>query len=557
MIQFCNPRSLPAAENLSFYAAKLELLCQVFCKSLSRLWCFDFDSFIFNHIALQEWRKWNRKACEIGHNGFALHSQMAIISGEHCEESCSAMAGTSVPKEESDNTYSVSNSAANSVDNPIDIIKPHAIHQTDIPTSSATDVRGNLADPGHVSLDLGPCDQSSNCKVTLLAKDGLLRGPDRQYSFRDNVGHAATETYVVTKLCFRLLRYLGIGYQWITKFAALGLYAFFLMPGFIQVGWCYFLDKRIHRNIVYGENRRHRLDLYLPDNLETPKPVVAFVTGGAWTIGNKAWGSLLGLQLVEKDVIVACIDYRNFPRGTISNMVEDVCQGVSFICNHIASYGGDPDRLYLAGQSAGAHIAACALAEQARKESERGKTGKESEESEQDEDGLTWKASQFKAYFGISGGYNLYKLIDHFHRRGLYRNLFLRIMEGEESFNRYSPELFLQSLSCTSVGSLLPPIFLFHGTADYSIPSEASISFAEILTSIGAQATVRLYEGKTHTDLFIQDPMRGGYDALLADILAIVRVGDVEAQAKDASATARRRMVPECLLQLARRVSPF
>lgn len=51
--------------------------------------------------------------------------------------------------------------------------------------------------------------------------------------------------------------------------------------------------------------------------------------------------------------------------------------------------------------------------------------------------------------------------------------------------------------------------------------------------------------------------MRGGYDALLADILAIVRVGDVEAQAKDASATARRRMVPECLLQLARRVSPF
>ncbi|XP_039043600.1 probable isoprenylcysteine alpha-carbonyl methylesterase ICMEL2 [Hibiscus syriacus] len=52
-----------------------------------------------------------------------------------------------------------------------------------------------------------------------------------------------------------------------------------------------------------------------------------FVTGGAWIIGYKAWGSLLGLQLAERDIIVACIDYRNFPQGTISDMVKDVSQG--------------------------------------------------------------------------------------------------------------------------------------------------------------------------------------------------------------------------------------
>ncbi|KAG4914842.1 hypothetical protein JHK87_052399 [Glycine soja] len=53
-----------------------------------------------------------------------------------------------------------------------------------------------------------------------------------------------------------------------------------------------------------------RLDLYLPANIGEPKPVLIFVTGGAWIIGYKAWGSLLGLQLAERGIIVACIDYR-------------------------------------------------------------------------------------------------------------------------------------------------------------------------------------------------------------------------------------------------------
>lgn len=39
--------------------------------------------------------------------------------------------------------------------------------------------------------------------------------------------------------------------------------------------------------------------------------------------------------------VCAC---RNFPQGTISDMVSDASQGISFICNNIAEYGGDPNR---------------------------------------------------------------------------------------------------------------------------------------------------------------------------------------------------------------------
>jgi prenylcysteine alpha-carboxyl methylesterase len=51
--------------------------------------------------------------------------------------------------------------------------------------------------------------------------------------------------------------------------------------------------------------------------------------------------------------------------------------------------------------------------------------------------------------------------------------------------------------------------------------------------------------------------MRGGKNDLLADILRVIHADDEEEQAEDAVAMMRPRLVPECLLQLARWVSPF
>ncbi|XP_060192149.1 probable isoprenylcysteine alpha-carbonyl methylesterase ICMEL2 isoform X3 [Lycium barbarum] len=312
----------------------------------------------------------------------------------------------------------------------------------------------------------------------------------RQGSFSRDIGHAAAETYLITWLSFKLLSYLGLGYRWITRFMGLALYAMLLMPGFLQVAYYYFFSPLVRRSVVYGDQPRNRLDLYLPEKIDSPKPVVAFVTGGAWIIGYKAWGSLLGKQLSEHDIIVACIDYRNFPQGTIGDMVEDVSQGISFVCNTVADYGGDPDRIYLMGQSAGAHIASCALMKQAIKES-RGES-------------VSWSTSQMKAYFGLSGGYNLPNLVDHFNNRGLYRSVFLSIMEGEESLPNFSPEIMVQDQSSKAAVQLLPHIILFHGAADSSIPPDSSKTFVDTLNGVGAQAELILYEGKTHTDLFLQ-----------------------------------------------------
>jgi len=225
-------------------------------------------------------------------------------------------------------------------------------------------------------------------------------------------------------------------------------------------------------------------------------------------------------------------------------MVEDASQGISFVCNNIASYGGDPNRIYLVGQSAGAHIAACALLNQAISECGEG-------------DSSSWSVSQIKAYFGISGGYNLLNLVDHFHRRGLYRSIFLSIMEGEESLQKFSPQVMIKESSARSAVSLLPHIILFHGTSDYSIPSAESQAFADALQQHGAKADLFLYEGKTHTDLFLQDPLRGGRDKMLEEIASVIHSEDPDVSADQLVVPAARRLVPEFMLKLAGRVSPF
>uniref|UniRef100_A0A9I9DLJ7 protein-S-isoprenylcysteine alpha-carbonyl methylesterase n=1 Tax=Cucumis melo TaxID=3656 RepID=A0A9I9DLJ7_CUCME len=294
-----------------------------------------------------------------------------------------------------------------------------------------------------------------------LSRESVL--PRRRRSLGHIVMHAVTFTFLPLRLCFNFLLCLWIGYKWIARFVSFLCYVAFISPGLLQVAYYYSYCGQIRKNIKYGDQPRNSLDIYLPKTRhgQKPKPVVVFVIGGAWILGNKAHGYLLGSQLSERDIIVACLDYRNFPQGTMSDMIKDVSEGISFVFNNIAEYGGDINRIYLMGQSAGAHITACALVEQAIKEAGGEK--------------VSWCVSRIKAYFGLSGGK----------------------------------------------------------------------SFAEVLERIGVKVETVLYKGKTHTDLFVQDPMRGGKDQLVEDLIFVIHENDRDAFARNPMARQRRRLVPE------------
>lgn len=110
-------------------------------------------------------------------------------------------------------------------------------------------------------------------------------------------------------------------------------------------------------DIAYGGEPRQKLDLYVP---ETPDPAgraLTFFYGGAWTSGRKEDYLFVGQALAAAGFLVAIPDYRLSPNPRFPGFVEDGARAMRWVQENIATHGGDPTRLFLAGHSAGAHIA--------------------------------------------------------------------------------------------------------------------------------------------------------------------------------------------------------
>ncbi|CAD7696485.1 unnamed protein product [Ostreobium quekettii] len=373
--------------------------------------------------------------------------------------------------------------------------------------------------------------------------DSLGDLEQKTLSPRERADRVAKEVALVARLSVKLWSHLGLGWRWNVAAWQLILYATFLMPGMIQVVFYYFFSRSVTRSIIYGREPRNRLDLYKPSSREhgRPWPVVVFVTGGAWTIGYKAWGALLGKRLSEHGILVACLDYRNFPQGNAVDMMEDVCTGVDWVLRHIDRHGGDPENVYLCGQSAGGHLLALALLAQA----EHKATGHCSLLR-----GQTWDPTRARGFIGVSGAYSLDVLKEHLHRRGLYRSLFESIMslDGKPALVELSPTYCARKLGLKMCG-MLPEILLLHGKNDKSVPYFSSCSFSEALNSGGVKCECRLYEGKSHTDPLVDDPLKGGRDSLMEAIVEMVLKRKVRKW--------QTPMIPGCLASAAAAVCPF
>jgi acetyl esterase/lipase len=85
-----------------------------------------------------------------------------------------------------------------------------------------------------------------------------------------------------------------------------------------------------------------------------------------WTIGYKAWGMIMGRRLADHGCVGVCVDYRNYPQTNIVGMLEDHRDALIWIHTHINQYGGDPDNIWVVGQSAGAHLSALLMLLQAK-----------------------------------------------------------------------------------------------------------------------------------------------------------------------------------------------
>jgi len=116
-------------------------------------------------------------------------------------------------------------------------------------------------------------------------------------------------------------------------------------------------------NIAYGPDERQRLDMYAPTDSTGPAPILVFVHGGGFLKGDKggadAWPNAnVGRMAAQAGFVGVVINYRLAPDHMWPAGAQDVAAVVSWLKANAAQHGGDPDRIVLAGTSAGAvHVA--------------------------------------------------------------------------------------------------------------------------------------------------------------------------------------------------------
>lgn len=120
---------------------------------------------------------------------------------------------------------------------------------------------------------------------------------------------------------------------------------------------------KVHKNVHYVDdgNKRHVLDVIHPLAGVTNAPVLIYIHGGAWVVGDKReQGKPMLYEMASRGWVCVSINYELSPKATWPAHIVDVLQAIAWVKANIAHYGGDPNFVALAGGSAGGHL--CALA---------------------------------------------------------------------------------------------------------------------------------------------------------------------------------------------------
>lgn len=228
------------------------------------------------------------------------------------------------------------------------------------------------------------------------------------------------------------------------------------------------LEKRstIQSDIAYcnSSHPHQTLDLYIPNKTDTPRPLVIFVHGGGWWSGDKSSRLLssLGEDILYHSLAVASVNYRLAPRYTYPSQNDDISCALRFLKDNAERYNLDQSKWGIIGDSAGAQLAAMAIADPEF-------------------------SSQFKAFVGLYGPYNLEQQINRQPKRD---DSAYRYTNSGKDAVAASPQF--------APGSTSTKYRLYHGNKDRTVPMSQSSQFADKLRNEGIDIVFTPVENAGH-----------------------------------------------------------
>jgi acetyl esterase/lipase len=116
----------------------------------------------------------------------------------------------------------------------------------------------------------------------------------------------------------------------------------------------------LQADVPYGPLPRHHLDIYTPTQPAPAGgyPVVVFFYGGSWNRGDRHDYRFVGEALASRGMLAILADYRLYPQVRYPDFLTDCAQALAYGLSHARTLGGNAQRVFVMGHSAGAYNAA-------------------------------------------------------------------------------------------------------------------------------------------------------------------------------------------------------
>lgn len=226
--------------------------------------------------------------------------------------------------------------------------------------------------------------------------------------------------------------------------------------------------------LSYGSHSAQKLDVYVPTDkkfADQTLPTIVFYFGGSWRNGKRAWYEFFAAHYCLKGYVVVVPDYRKAPEFVFPIFMHDAASAFAYARVHARQWHSSPERVFVMGHSAGAHMAALLSLDPQYLAAEN------------------LKPADIAGFVGISGPYDFLPLTDP---------LVVEVFNGDAQSKASQPINYVEH------SAEAPPMLLVHGGKDSLVWPKNSINLAHEVNQRGGSAKVLIVPKAGHIKTLLQ-----------------------------------------------------
>jgi len=243
----------------------------------------------------------------------------------------------------------------------------------------------------------------------------------------------------------------------------------------------------MHNNLAYAGDtlKRHKLDIYLPQNAKGNLPLIVWVHGGAWKLNDKfadmGYMKNTVSSFIEQGYAFASIDYRYSTDAVFPAQIQDCNQAIGWLYANAEKYHIDKSKIALIGFSAGGHLASLLALSN-------------NNNIKQFTNGAKKSSFKIKAVIDFYGPSNFLALIPKVEINDPTDAV--TSLLGGTILER--PDLAVLASPTTYVDANDPPFLIFHGEKDESVPYTQSVLLNAYLRHVNVKSELTVVPNAPH-----------------------------------------------------------